>query len=185
MPDDYSAQFDIQRFEKDKLEIANHLEKCGEQASKNKQYTMARDCYSLSNKLAPTKQKLARVNKIDAQLKKKASQKRHNELLSAYKSAYAKQEYNKAKMHLNTLLAINPKHKQAINYLESLNIEINEQVSKNITSGKELYSQNKIDEALIEWKKAQQLEPDNDEIIQLINRAEKVSKKIERLEHSQ
>lgn len=185
IPEDYSAQFDINRFEKDRLEVAGHLEKCGEQARKSNQLILARDCYSLSNQLEPSKVKLSWVNKIESRLKNSADKQRHKELLAAYNSSYKKKEYNKARMHLNTLLAIDPKHKKAAGYLKKLDKEINKQVISKIGLGKDLYSQKKINEALKIWIQAQQLQPDNEELAQLISRAEKVSKKIESLEHNQ
>ncbi len=185
VPDDYIAQYDINHYEKDRSEVAANLNQCGDQAREKKQYTVARDCYSLSNQLEPATQKSTWVNKLDIQLKNYANKKRYSELLAAYKNAYKKHEYNKAKMHLHTLLAINPAHKQANIYLKSLNKEINEQTQEKIELGKELYSQKKIRQALNLWEQALLLDPENNELTQLINRAEKVSKKIESLESSQ
>jgi len=185
VPQDYSAQFDINRYEKDRLEVAGYLKTCGDQAKSKKQHVVARDCYSLSNKLAPTKQKAIWVEKIDTQLKSKSNKKRYDELLSSYKSALKKEEFNKAKLHLNTILAIDPSHKKAKNLLTALNDKLREQASTKITLGKELYSEKKINDALLIWQQALLLEPDNEELTQLISRAEKVSKKIQSLEKTQ
>jgi len=185
VPHDYSAQFDINRYEKDRLEVAGYLKMCGDQARDKKQHAVARDCYSLSNKLVPTKQKAMWVEKIDTQLKNKSSKKRYNELLAAYKSALKKEEYIKAKLHLNTLLAIDPSHKKTKNLLTALNEKLREQASIKITLGKDLYSKKKINDALAVWQQALILEPDNEEISQLISRAGKVSRKIQSLEETQ
>jgi len=185
IPEDYSAQFDISRYEDDKKEVAEQLEKCAEQARVNKQYELARECYSLSYKLNPSERKLIRLNKLNAQLTSAINRKRYTELLAAYKTAYEKKQYNTARKQLQSLLQLNPEHKQAIQLLDDLNTEIQLKVKDRISAGKYLYSQNKINEALDEWKLAQKLDPENTEIIQLIYRAEKVSKKIKSLEHSQ
>ena len=185
VPEDYSAQFDINRYEKDRLEVAGYLKMCGDQARNKKQHVVARDCYSLSNKLEPTKQKAMWVKKIDTQLKNKSNKKRYDELLSSYKSALQKEEYKKARLHLNTILAIDPSHKKAKNFLTALNDKLREQASTKITRGKELYSEKKINDALLIWQQALLLEPDNEELPQLISRAEKVSKKIQSLEKTQ
>lgn len=185
IPDDRTARNDIRKHKDNKRRIAQHLEKCGEKARLDKQLQLAYDCYSLSHQLQPSEQKSFYVEKIDRQIKSQTNYKRYNQLLSSYKSAYSDKQYNKAKMHLNTLLAINPDHKQAKAYMKTLDQEINKLVSDKIELGKELYSQKKINEALFIWKHAETFSPDNDELIQLINRAEKVSKKIKSLEHSQ
>jgi len=185
VPQDYSAQFDINRYEKDRIEVAGYLKTCGDHAKKQKQYITARDCYSLSNKLVPDKQKSNWVAKIDSQLKSKSDKKRYDELLNAYKSAFKKEEYMKARLHLNTLLAIDPSHKKAKNLLTALNKKVREQASIKITLGRELYSKKKINDALLVWQQALLLEPDNEELIQLVSRAEKVSKKIQSLEKTQ
>ncbi len=185
IPDDRTARNDIAKHQNNKRRIATHLERCGEKARLETELQLAYDCYSLSNQLQASEQKQFYVEKIDRQIKNQTNYKRYNELLSAYKSAYSNRQYNKAKMHLNTLLAINPKHKQANAYMKSLDQEINNLVTEKIELGKELYSKKKIKEALIIWKQAEEFSPDNDELLQLINRAEKVSEKIKSLEHSQ
>ncbi|VAW65262.1 hypothetical protein MNBD_GAMMA08-2994 [hydrothermal vent metagenome] len=185
IPQDYSAQFDINRYDQDRIEVAKRLNICATQAIKNKQYITARNCYSLSYKLEPSKHKLLWVTKIDRQLETKSSKKRHDKLLAAYKTAYAKQQYNKAMLHLDTLLAINPSHQNAVKLKKSLIKEINIQTRKNIELGKELYAKKKIDKALNIWNKARLLEPDNKELLKLILRAETVSKKIQSLEKNQ
>lgn len=185
VPQDYSAQFDINRYDKDRLEVAGYLKRCADQARTEKQHAVARDCYSLSNKLAPTKQKAMWVDKIDTQLKNKSNKKRYDELLSSYKLALKKDEYKKARLHLNTILAIDPTHKKAKSFLTALNDKLREQASIKIIRGKELYSEKKINDALLIWQQALILEPDNEELTQLISRAEKVSKKIQSLEKTQ
>ncbi|MCW9047608.1 MAG: hypothetical protein OQK46_05960 [Gammaproteobacteria bacterium] len=185
VPHDYSAQFDINRYEKDRLEVASYLMMCGDQALKKRQHTLALDCYTLSNNLAPSKQKAMWVEKIDSQLKNKSNKKRYEDLLSSYKSALQKEDYKRAKLHLNTMLAIDPSHKKAKSLLTALNDKLREQAATKITRGKELYSEKKINDALLIWQQALLLEPDNEELNQLISRAEKVSKKIQSLEKSQ
>lgn len=185
VPQDYSAQFDINRYEKDRMKVAGYLKKCGDQARIDNQYIMARNCYSLSTKLVPAKQQSNWVAKIDSQLKNNSDKKRFDELLSAYNSAFQKEEYIKAQLHLNTLLAIDPSHQKAKILLESLNKKLSEQISIKITQGREFYSKKKINDALLIWQQALLLEPDNEELIQLVSRAEKVSKKIQSLEETQ
>ncbi len=185
IPDDYGAQLDITDYEKDRLHVAHQLKLCGDQAKNNEQYLLASDCYSLSNKLEPTEQKQQWVTQINKQLIKKSTLKSNTKSLAAYHAAYNKQEYNLARTHLTTMLALNPSHKKSKMLLDSLNSEIKTMTENRINRGKELYSKKMIDEALAVWQQAILLDPKNTEVIQLINRAEKVSKKIQSLEQSQ
>ena len=185
IPDDRSAQYDINRYEDEKEHLANQLQRCGEQAIINNQYTLARDCYLLSNRLMPSDKKLSFVNNLEKQLKTQANEKRFKELLSAYDEAYDKKIYGKARAPLQTIIAIDKNHNKAHALLKSLNQEIDSQLEKLITKGEELYSEKKITEALNTWKQAKKLAPDNKKLTQLIIRAEKVNKKLQRLKHGQ
>ncbi len=185
IPDDSSAQYDIRRYEKDKKYVSDRLEKCGELANINKQLQIAIECFSLSYDLSPDKHKLDHIKVLEATLNKNKSQQQYTELLGAYKKAYSKKKYIKAKKHLNELLKVSPEHKEARLRLKKLNKEIKGKSQNLIASGKYLYSQNKINEALRAWKKALKIAPGNKELNQLIYRAEKVSKKIKSLEHGQ
>ncbi|HED35428.1 MAG TPA: hypothetical protein ENJ08_14630 [Gammaproteobacteria bacterium] len=185
IPNDSSAQYDIRRYKKDKKYVSERLEKCGELANVNKQLKIAIECFSLSYELSPDKHKLDHIKTLEATLNKSKSQQKYAELLAAYKTAHNKKKYITAKKHLNELLKIAPDHKEARQLLRKLNKEIKGIVQNLLSSGKYSYSQNKINEALTAWKKAQKIAPGNKELNQLIYRAEKVSKKIESLEHNQ
>ncbi len=184
-PKNKKTQTDITRYHGERLKVARKLEECGNQANRSKHFTLARDCYYLSNTLEPSNQKQVWVTLLSKRLKNKYAQKRHDELLAAYKRAYASHKYTKAQLHLQTLLAINPSHTKAKDLLDALNKEINKQALIKIADGKELYSKKKINDALKVWQQALRLAPGNKELVQLISRAEKVSKKIKSLQKSQ
>jgi len=185
IPHDYNAQLDIKRYNKNRLAVAEHLELCGDQAIKNNEHNLANECYSLSNKLKPTEHKNNLIAQIQRNLKAKSNSKRNSELLKAYEKAYIHHQYNKALSHLNELLTINPAHTEAANLLQTLNSEIKTLTLNKINQGKELYSKKKIKEALEIWQQALEFDPENRELISLISRAEKVTKKIHSLEKSQ
>ncbi len=184
-PIDPAAQRDIEKHKHNKRVLARHLETCGEKAYQEELYQLAYDCYSASNRLKPSEQKQYWVSRISKQVENIKNHQRYTELLASYEKAYEQKQYSKAKLHLDTLLAINPDHKIARQKLISLNEKISRQVTEKIKLGQELYSKKKIRQALEIWKQAQALSPENAELIQLIKRAEKVSKKIESLEDKQ
>lgn len=118
-------------------------------------------------------------------IKNVSNQKFYNELLATYRTEYNNNNYHLARQSLQTILKLNPQHEQARKLLDSLTQEINIQVNKKLSLGRDLYSKQKIDAALLQWKQAREMDPDNEEINQLISRAEKVQRKIESLENSQ
>lgn len=185
IPDDYSAQFDISRFENNRIETADQLEKCAKHAIQNKDYNLAKECYFLSNMLLPTQQKTARIEHLESIIKNYSNQKLYSKLLNTYKTEYTQKNYNLARKSLREILKLNPDHAQAKKYLADLSVEIDTMVNSKLTLGRDLYSKKKVEAALVLWKQARKLDPENEEIDQLISRAEKVRKKIETLENSQ
>jgi len=185
IPEDYKAQIDIIHYDKDRIVIANQLKLCGDQAMDKNKLIQANDCYALSNQLEPTAEKELLVASINKQLIKHSTKESNDKSLAAYYSAYKKHQYTKARSHLKTLLGINPSHTKTIALLEALNKEIKNMTLEKINLGNELYSKKRINGALEVWRQALLLEPNNAEVIQLISRAEKVSKKIQSLEETQ
>ncbi len=185
IPEDVSAQRDINRHERNKQVLASSLEGCGERAYREKQYQLAYDCYHASNKLLPSKQKQYWADRIKQQINNQKNSARYSQLMAAYQQAYSKKEYITARSNLQRILHINPQHKQARTLLTDLSREIDAMVNEKISFGKELYSRKNVKDALAIWKQARKYAPNNTELKQLIQRAEKVSKKIQLLEDNQ
>lgn len=185
LPADYRAQNDLNRYKNYVNATTRQLDNCAEDAIKRRQYTTAKECYLLSHTLTPGKHKQAGIERLDSMIKNVSNQKFYNELLATYRTEYNNNNYHLARQSLQTILKLNPQHEQARKLLDSLTQEINIQVNKKLSLGRDLYSKQKIDAALLQWKQAREMDPDNEEINQLISRAEKVQRKIESLENSQ
>lgn len=184
IPNDYNANVDINRYHKDTSLVVKELNLCGAKFNKEKKFTLSKECYSLSNQLIKTPGKTFIVTSLTKNLDLSNNKKQQHKLLEAYDSAYKKHEYYSAKKNLTILLKNNPEHVIANKKLQALDKKIDSWIQNKTNIGKELYSQKKINAALILWKNALQLEPNNNELIQLINRAEKVSQKMKTLETS-
>ena len=57
IPDDYSARYDINRYNSEKQEIAAELLECGDYALEEKDYSLAEECVDLSNQLTASQEK--------------------------------------------------------------------------------------------------------------------------------
>jgi tetratricopeptide (TPR) repeat protein len=185
LPADYRAQNDLKRYKNYVSATTRQLDNCAEDAIKKRQYDLAKECYLLSHTLVPGSHKQDGIERLDSMIKNVSNQKFYSKLFAAYRNEYQNKNYHMARKNLQTILKLNPQHEQARKLLDSLTQEINRLVNNKLSLGRDLYSQQKIDEALAQWKQAREMDPDNAEVEQLILRAEKVQKKIESLENNQ
>lgn len=185
LPTDYRAQNDLSRYKNYVSATTHQLDNCAEDAINRRQYNLAKECYLLSHALVPGKHKQSGIERLDSMIKNVSNQKFYSELFAAYRTDYQNKNYYLARQSLQTILKLNPQHEEARKLLDSLTHEINLLVNNKLSLGRDLYSQQKIDAALAQWKQAREMDPDNEEINQLISRAEKVQKKIETLESNQ
>ena len=184
IPEDYSAQFDINKYKIEKEEAIAHLNNCGKVALRNKNSPLAEECYSLSYKLKNSKQTLTLLNKIKNKRKKSEQKRKESELIALYQRYYNSGDFPKARLYLSKLINLKPGQKKTLELKKQLDRDINSRVEKGITKGKKLYSQAKIASALAIWKDLLAYDPKNEELTSLITRAEKVSKKIKKLKKS-
>ncbi len=185
LPSDYQAMNDLSRYKNYVSATTRQLDDCAEETMKRHQYNLARECYLLSHALLPDEKKEQGIDSLDSMIKNVSNKKFYNELFSAYRTEYQNKNYHLARKNLKTILELNPQHEEASQLLDSLTQEINILVNKKLSLGRDLYSKQKIDAALAQWKQAREIDPDNAEVDQLISRAEKVQKKIESLENNQ
>lgn len=185
LPNDYITQYEIHFYKSELKKTARQLNECAENSERSKQYTLAKDCYAQAYKIEPSPAQYEKIKALEKTIKNNTHQKTYSSLLKSYQVAYDNKKYNEAKKFLDEILSLNPDHQQAIKLYSKLKLTINDFVESKINLGKELYSQKKIQAALTIWKQAKELAPGNSELTQLIDRAEKVSKKIESLELSQ
>ncbi|MDH5571070.1 MAG: tetratricopeptide repeat protein [Gammaproteobacteria bacterium] len=182
IPEDYNARSDITRYNAETEEIATHLMNCGNQALENEDFSLAEECITLSNQLIPTADKQKLLSRTHSKRKFIDNKRRSRELIESFNDAYASGDFPKARYHLETLLALDPENKKALELKSQLDRNINSRIEKGITKGKSLYSQGKINQALEIWQELLSIDPKNEELTSLVARGKKVSKKIEKLE---
>jgi len=185
LPEDGFTQYEIRIYKYELEKAANQLIECAKNAEKSKQYSLAKDCYTQAHRIKSSSMLHNKIKSLEKIIKNNTNQETYSSLLKSYQTAYNYKKYNEAMKILNKILGLNPDHQKANKLRSQLKLEIKNFVASKIDLGKELYSQKKIQSALTIWKQAKQLAPTNNELDQLIARAEKVSKKIESLEHSQ
>lgn len=184
IPNDYAARNDIEQYQHERETIASHLMNCNEHAHKNNDYTLAETCLELSNKLIASEEKQRLLESTQRKRKLQENKLKAKQLMDSYEEAHKAGDLAKAKSHLNALLKIDPEHSKAQQLITIVEKEMKQLIDKGIEEGKILYSKGKINQALSVWNNLLQIEPENKELPALIARAEKVSKKIEKLEKS-
>jgi tetratricopeptide (TPR) repeat protein len=182
IPDDYGARYDINRYHKEKQDVAAELMEYGEYSLDSRNYVLAEECIDLSNSLAPSAEKKKMLANIVRTRKNIDDKRRSNELLEAYEKAYDSGDFAKAGSHLETLLKLDSNNKQARELKTKLDRDIKRRVESGIERGKTLYSLGKINEALSIWEGLLKIDPKNEELASLITRGKKVSTKIKTLE---
>ena len=182
IPNDYEAQNDIKNFESEINETSYRLMTYGEQALDNKNYSLAEECFELSNKLASSTKAENLIVNVESIIKTNDNKIKTSELIKTYNEAYESGNFPKARLYLQQLLTINPQHEKSRQLKEQLDRDINTRIEKGINLGKSQYSKGKISAALKTWTESSRLDPKNEELTALIHRAKKVSSKIEELE---
>jgi hypothetical protein len=181
IPEDYAARSDIQKYQAERNEIAEHLQDCSRHALSQKDYPLAEECLSLSNALVHTAEKQTLLDKTRATIKAADDKQKTEQLLAGYQHAYDAGDLSAASGKLNELLAFRPDYPQARTLREQLDMEIKTRISKGLESARSAYTQGKYSETLDICNALLQLDPKNEEVIVLQNRAAKVSKNVEKL----
>lgn len=185
IPDDYNAQIEIDDYNREREEIADLLMDCTNHALSIRDYFLATECLTLSNRLVSSMEKQVLLKTAVANRKKLDKKRRSKQLLSNFQQAKTSQDYATARYNLEILLDLDPNDQTYISLKKQLEADINSHLKKDIQKGKVLYSKGNISDALETWESLLQVDPGNDDLISLIARAKKITRKIEKLEQSQ
>lgn len=197
LPDDNQTRQAMADFNQQTREVFPQLIKCGEQAEKAGDLQLARQCYQLADKLQPDpglKKILVRVQlNLEQQLLPIPQPGQQTPKLSLLGRTLL-QKSKKALDAGNLKLALN--HYEKIpdddkqlpvirNYRKKMDRRIHENVSQGIELGRKLYSQGQVEQALAVWNKLRDIDPDNENLLSHIDRAERVLEKIKQLRKEQ
>lgn len=119
------------------------------------------------------------------QATERAKQKRVSSVLSAYRKAYAKKDYTRARKELDTLQRIdsgNPKWDKMAEDLDKATVREAERL---YDKGVSAYSRGHFEEAAKLWRKTLELKPEHKPAQESLDRAERVLRKLEKLKEKQ
>lgn len=194
LPDDYPTRRTTQTYKHDSRQVRQKLLECGAQAEKKGELELARHCYQLADKLQPDhelKQKLARIR---AQLEQPSQTSTRQTPTLSILGQNLLQKSKKALQAGNLKLALRHYEKipdddkqlpEVRSYDTAMQQRIHENVKQGIELGRKLYSQGQVEQALAVWNKLRELDPDNENLLSHIDRAERVLDKIKQLRKEQ
>jgi tetratricopeptide (TPR) repeat protein len=197
LPDDRKTQQALEDFRKDIQHVYQQLLVCGSAAAQVDDLELAEQCYQLANKLQPSpaiKNTLVDIQeKLDRKLVPSPQPKQQTPAISQLgrnlleKSKKAVQAGN-LKLALSLYNKI-PSADKSLGEIKTYNDEmtrrIRENVNQGIELGRKLYSQGQVEQALAIWNKLRDLDPDNENLLSHIDRAEHVLEKIKQLRKEQ
>lgn len=196
-PDSSQVQDTLSRFQNETQQVYPKLLRYGKLAESLGDFGLAQQCYELANRLSPSaalKQKLAKIRAtLDKQLPPSKPPGKSTPKLSLLgknlleKSRQALQAGN-LKLALNHYEKIPDDDKQlpvVRQYSREMEHRIRENVHQGIELGRKLYSQGQVEQALAVWNKLRDLDPDNENLLSHIDRAQRVMQKIRQLRKEQ
>ncbi|MBA55230.1 MAG: hypothetical protein CMK89_12315 [Pseudomonadales bacterium] len=193
-PDDREARSWKERSDSEREQLARRLVDYGLAHEDNQHFGTAALRYDLAYKLAPgefTKPYHERAAKTFAQRnatqqkRARENQQRQQSKLSRLGEEFdqylAEEKFHLARQTLGAMEVIDGKAPEVLHRKAQLDQQRNIALDKAILDGKQFYTKGEFDNAIRAWKRALELDPDNKEIKENIQRAEKFRENLERL----
>ena len=207
LPDDRKTRQVMDKYRDDSQQVTAQLLTCGADASQINDLVLAEQCYRLADRLQPNtstrdaltavQEKLARIQaqalERDLEHRQAQSQARkppsisqlgHN-LLEKSRKALQAGHLKLALSQYDKIPGTDKNQPVVKQYGEEMNRTIRDNVNQGIELGRKLYSQGQVEQALAVWNKLRDLDPDNENLLSHIERAERVLDKIKQLRKEQ
>ena len=190
-PKNYSTRWMLQDHKLDIDSTAKTLIECVTDSITNNELNIARQCLNIAEQLTPSPYFQQRIIQVSRQLEqaiqvhsRNLSQHGQKTLRSA-RMALAKGDFKQAHQFINTLPEQDRKNGKVLRFKDELDEQTEDYVDKTIIEGRKLYSQGNVQEAYLLWKSLKTLSPDNERLQQLIDRAEKILRKLHKIGSNQ
>ena len=197
LPDDRQTRKALEDYHAQSQSIRQQLLACGADALRVADLELAEHCYQLANKLQPSaaiKDKLAGIQKKLASKQAPAAEQKQPELsisqlgqslLDKSKKALEGGHLKLALSHYDKIPSSDKNLAVVKNFGQEMHHRIRANVNQGIELGRKLYSQGQVEQALAVWNKLRELDPDNENLLSHIDRAEHVLQKIKKLRKEQ
>jgi len=194
-PDAGKAQRIFSQYASDTKQVYAELLDCGKDAADRNDLPLALRSYKLASKLRVDKELSATLARLQQAIDRKqdvsqAGQGRAlsqlgQNLLDKSKQALAAGDLKLAIRHYQKIPDADKQLPPVVAFDADMNRRIHENVRQGIELGRKLYSQGQVEQALAVWKKLRDIDPDNENLLNHIERAERVLDKIKQLRKEQ
>lgn len=197
LPDDRKTREAMADYRNQTRYVYQQLLACGTDAAKMNDLVLAEQCYRLADKLQPSssiKDTLAEIQQKLAQTQKPIQEPKPaspaisqlgRNLLEKSKKALTAGQLKLAITQYNKIPGSDKNLEIVRSYGTEMTRRIRENVNQGIELGRKLYSQGQVEQALAVWNKLRDLDPDNENLLSHIDRAERVLEKIRKLRKEQ
>jgi hypothetical protein len=186
-PYDRLAQKRYQNTIKEMEVTARDLLHCTEVAIQAGRMALAENCLQTASSLNPKHIDEARMKKFRAQLAEthqrrlSVQNEKTRNLINELKQGYSNENLQRAQRHLATIRESDKQNKESRQLAAQLNELLETGITNRIESGRHLYSNGQIEEALSIWIPLQPIAPDNARLQDYIQRAKRVLDKVKKL----
>lgn len=172
--------------------LYNDLVHCGQATMMhNADLELAEECFTTAAQLNPEGKRFPATIDISQQLveltKRRAASlsSKGEELLANSRQALHKDDLHQAYKLFNKIPAEDQHNSAVIALRKELNIRISNNVKQGIEMGRKLYSQGDIERALAIWNNVRELDPQNEQLDNHIERAQRVLNKLKLLKKNE
>jgi len=194
-PDASKTQRIFSQYDNDTTQVYAELLDCGKDAAGRNDLQLALHSYKLASKLRTDKalnttlarlqQVIDRKRAVTQSGQAQALSQLGQNLLDKSKQALAAGDLKLAIRHYEKIPDADKQLPPVVAYDADMNRRIHENVRQGIELGRKLYSQGQVEQALAVWKKLRDIDPDNENLLKHIERAERVLDKIKQLRKEQ
>lgn len=191
IPKNYSARWLLQDHQLDIDSTSKTLIECVTESIVNNELDVGRQCLNIAKQLHPSPYFQQRIIEVSKNLEQEIETRSRNlsqhgqKTLRSAKMAHAKGDFISANQIIYTLPEQDMKNGKVLDFKDELDVQTEDYVDKAILEGRKLYSDGKVQEAYLQWKSLKSLSPENERLQVLIDRAEKVLKKLHKIGSNQ
>jgi hypothetical protein len=202
----FSQRWENKRNAKEALELSNKLLEHGQYAVQQERLDIAMQCLQLSTALNPTDEADALISEINttresrkqvekkqasikkAQKRQKVKQKQKNRtrvLVEETQLALAKNDLQAARAAYVQIPASSLQHNEVISVRDELDTAVGRRVNEILVAGDAQYRADRVLEAVRTWTEGLSLDPENPELRERVERANRVLARLEELKRQQ
>jgi len=191
IPRNHSARWLLQDHKLDIDSTSKTLIECVTESIANNELDVGRQCLNIAKQLNPSPHFQQQILEVSRNLEQEIETRSRNlskhgkQTLRSAKMALARGDFNSAHSIINTLPEQDKKNGRILGFKDELDEQTEDYLDKTILEGRKLYSAGKVQEAYLLWKSLKPLSPDNVRLQTLIDRAEKVLRKLHRIGSNQ